>query len=222
MALLAPSTGRDAAPYGTITVGHAEVSPLAQREPSEATRRRILDVALELFVEQGYDRTSLREIAERLGFSKAALYYHFKAKDDILQALAETIMADLEEVLERVGREPPGPERARHALTELVDLMLRQRRIAQLILTQSPAIQRLKESREHQFNPRVQQLMVPTGASLATRVRASAALAVVESALWHLQERDLETVRSTVLAMALGCLESATPAERSAQGAGQS
>ena len=182
---------------------------MAQREPSGATRRRILDVALELFIEQGYDRTSLREIAERLGFSKAALYYHYKAKDDILHALAETIMADLEEVLERVGREPAGPERARHALTELVDLVLRQRRIAQLILTQSPAIQRLKESREHHFQARVQQLLVPAGASLDTRVRASAALAVVESALWHLQEDDLETDRATVLSLALGCLESA-------------
>jgi AcrR family transcriptional regulator len=68
---------------------------MAQREPSGATRRRILDVALELFLEQGYDRTSLREIAERLGFSKAALYYHYKAKDDILQALADALLADL-------------------------------------------------------------------------------------------------------------------------------
>jgi AcrR family transcriptional regulator len=50
-------------------------------------RERILDVALELFNEQGYDATSLREIAERLGVTKAALYYHFKSKSDILLAL---------------------------------------------------------------------------------------------------------------------------------------
>jgi AcrR family transcriptional regulator len=50
-------------------------------------RERILDVALELFNEQGYDATSLREIAERLGVTKAALYYHFKSKGDILLAL---------------------------------------------------------------------------------------------------------------------------------------
>ena len=58
------------------------------RGPNTQTRRRILDVALELFASQGYDRTSLREISERLGFSKAALYYHFRAKEDILRALA--------------------------------------------------------------------------------------------------------------------------------------
>jgi AcrR family transcriptional regulator len=51
------------------------------------TRERILDVALELFVEQGYATTSLREVAERLGVTKAALYYHFQSKEDILMAL---------------------------------------------------------------------------------------------------------------------------------------
>jgi len=50
-------------------------------------RERILDVALELFNAQGYDATSLREIAERLGVTKAALYYHFKSKGDILLEL---------------------------------------------------------------------------------------------------------------------------------------
>jgi AcrR family transcriptional regulator len=51
------------------------------------TRERILDIALELFTVQGYDKTSLRQIAERLGFSKAAIYYHFDSKGDILMAL---------------------------------------------------------------------------------------------------------------------------------------
>ena len=44
-------------------------------------------MALELFNEQGYDKTSLREIAERLGVTKAALYYHFRSKEDILLEL---------------------------------------------------------------------------------------------------------------------------------------
>ena len=59
----------------------------ATREPD--TRSRIQEVALELFTEQGYEATSLREIAERLGVTKAALYYHFKTKDDIVCSLVE-------------------------------------------------------------------------------------------------------------------------------------
>src|SRR5215468_21202 len=51
------------------------------------TKDKILDVALELFTEQGYDKTSLREIADRLGVTKAALYYHFERKEDILLEL---------------------------------------------------------------------------------------------------------------------------------------
>ncbi len=56
-------------------------------EEERSTRERILDVALDLFVEQGYDKTSLRELAEKMGFSKAALYYHFASKSDILLGL---------------------------------------------------------------------------------------------------------------------------------------
>src|SRR5580704_5068273 len=55
--------------------------------PRGSTRARILDVALDLFNEQGYDKTSLREIAARLGFTKAALYYHFERKEDLLLEL---------------------------------------------------------------------------------------------------------------------------------------
>src|SRR5438445_5955799 len=61
------------------------------RPPSRDTRAEILAVASELFIEQGYEATSLREIAARLGITKAALYYHFPSKDDILRALMEPV-----------------------------------------------------------------------------------------------------------------------------------
>ncbi|MGA2522312.1 MAG: TetR/AcrR family transcriptional regulator [Acidimicrobiales bacterium] len=59
----------------------------ADGEEQRSTRERILDAALDLFLEKGFDKTSLREIAEKLGFTKAALYYHFESKDDIFMAL---------------------------------------------------------------------------------------------------------------------------------------
>jgi AcrR family transcriptional regulator len=55
------------------------------------TRTEILEVAAELFTSRGYDATSLREIAERLGITKAALYYHFRSKHEIMRALAEVL-----------------------------------------------------------------------------------------------------------------------------------
>jgi Bacterial regulatory proteins, tetR family len=48
------------------------------------TRARILEVAQELFTERGYAGTSIADIAGELGTSKAALYYHFKSKEQIL------------------------------------------------------------------------------------------------------------------------------------------
>jgi AcrR family transcriptional regulator len=60
----------------------------------QGTRRRILAVAQELFAEQGYAGTSIADIAGRLGTSKAALYYHFRSKTEIIEALlARPLMA---------------------------------------------------------------------------------------------------------------------------------
>lgn len=63
------------------------------------TRQRIQDVALELFTEQGYEKTSLREIAERLDVTKAALYYHFKTKEDIVVGLFEDLSRPMDELI---------------------------------------------------------------------------------------------------------------------------
>ncbi|HEY0118151.1 MAG TPA: helix-turn-helix domain-containing protein [Cellulomonas sp.] len=55
------------------------------RDGSE-TRRRIVTAAMRRFVEHGYDKTSLREIADDVGVTKAALYYHFRTKEEIAAA----------------------------------------------------------------------------------------------------------------------------------------
>src|SRR5712691_2558060 len=85
----------------------------ADEVPAEAhagrrgdTRARIQQVALELFAEQGYERTSLREIAERLGVTKAALYYHFKSKEDIVRSFSEDYFARLDALI-AWGRDQP-------------------------------------------------------------------------------------------------------------------
>ncbi len=53
------------------------------------TRDKILDEALTLFAENGYDGTSVEEIAEKVGIKAPSLYNHFKGKEDILNALIE-------------------------------------------------------------------------------------------------------------------------------------
>ena len=60
-----------------------------QQHARELTRRAILDAALALFVENGYDQVSMRNIAARVEYSPAALYGYFASKDEIFYALAE-------------------------------------------------------------------------------------------------------------------------------------
>ncbi|MGW4464928.1 TetR/AcrR family transcriptional regulator [Micromonospora sp. NBC_01796] len=72
-------------------------------------RAHIQRIALGLFIEKGYDKTSLREIAEQLGVTKAALYYHFPTKEDIVSSLVEKRIAAVEELI-AWARQQPDPE----------------------------------------------------------------------------------------------------------------
>jgi AcrR family transcriptional regulator len=94
-----------------------------------STRERILDAALDLFIEKGYDKTSLREIAEQLGFTKAALYYHFASKDDILMALHMRLHDFGTEALVRLRDEEPSIALFAELLEQMVGQMLDNRKI---------------------------------------------------------------------------------------------
>jgi AcrR family transcriptional regulator len=63
---------------------------------AEQTRQHIFQSALELFREQGFDATTMQEIAARAGVAKGAAYYYFPGKEAIIQAYYETIQAEQE------------------------------------------------------------------------------------------------------------------------------
>src|SRR4051812_21150620 len=67
------------------------------------TRTRILATALELIAEKGFAATTTRELSQRLGFTKAALYYHFRTKEDLLVALVQPGIEDFRDLLHRAG-----------------------------------------------------------------------------------------------------------------------
>lgn len=54
----------------------------------EIRRSEILERATELFIQRGYDNTSINEIIARAGISKGAFYHHFQSKEDLIEALA--------------------------------------------------------------------------------------------------------------------------------------
>jgi AcrR family transcriptional regulator len=96
------------------------------------TRERILDVAQELFTRQGYDKTSLRDIAERLQITKAALYYYFERKEEILIELHGRLHALGANVLDELEAAPDGPARVRiwpRLANEMIDFMVDNREL---------------------------------------------------------------------------------------------
>jgi len=59
------------------------------RKEAEERRNEILDAADELFSQKGFDGTSTNDILEKVGIARGTLYYHFKSKEDIMDALIE-------------------------------------------------------------------------------------------------------------------------------------
>lgn len=80
-----------------------EARPRSGRLPRSARRAQLLDVALEVFVEQGYHAASMDEIADRAGVSKPVLYQHFPGKLDLYIALVtsavDTVIEGVREAL---------------------------------------------------------------------------------------------------------------------------
>jgi len=70
------------------------------KAPRTDTRARILSVAARLFATQGYAGTSIKDISDELGMTKAALYYHFSSKEVLLHELVSQPILAMREVME--------------------------------------------------------------------------------------------------------------------------
>src|ERR1700749_2234098 len=110
-------------PEGCVPMDALSVPALPDEDTRdhEDTRARVLEVALELFAEQGFAATSTRELSERLGFTKAALYYYFRTKDDLLTALVKPVLDDLTALVARSELQP-APAARRDLLAAYIDI----------------------------------------------------------------------------------------------------
>lgn len=96
-------------------------APATRRRDGASTRQRAIRVALQLFTEQGYEATSLRQIADALGINKASLYYHFPSKEAILHAAFEQRGAEAAELLEWFEQQARTPALVRATVLRWVD-----------------------------------------------------------------------------------------------------
>jgi AcrR family transcriptional regulator len=150
---------------------------------ARVTRERILEAASELFTEQGYDATSLREIADRLGFTKAALYYHFQSKDEILRALLEPAETMVRELVERLEAAEDTEEWAA-ALTWVIGQLAANLELFALLRRNRLSVETLaatfEKFQEHaQMHERIEKAVYSKGLTLAQQVRFVAALSAV-------------------------------------------
>ncbi|MFI7446217.1 TetR/AcrR family transcriptional regulator [Nonomuraea sp. NPDC049714] len=178
----------------------------------EDTRSRIQEVALELFTEQGYEATSLREIAERLGVTKAALYYHFKTKDEIVASLAELWAAEMDGLLAWVRSQPKTPQMRRELILRYAAKLREPRYVGiarflernQTSLRHHPRIFRMREVLVGLVGEMSEHDMPP-----ATRVSRFMALYTLHASKWVAGDGSLteEEVTEASLEVALGLLE---------------
>ena len=170
------------------------------------TRQRIQDVALELFAEQGYEKTSLREIAERLDVTKAALYYHFKTKEEIIVSVYEDLTQPIEELIEW-GRRQPHTLETKHEIV---------RRYSEALAGAAPLFRFMQENQAtvrelrigETFKDRMRGLrdiIIDRDARLTDQVRSISALFTLHAGMFLMQdlEGDPEKKREATLEVAL-------------------
>ncbi len=198
-------------------------SPVRQRaraqSPRGGTRERIQSIALELFAEQGYEKTSLREIAERLGVTKAALYYHFKSKEDIVRSFVEDYRAELEQVIAWGASQPRTPETRAEVLRRYTEIVGEQLAVIRFMEQNQAAMHTLMSdsgARKKMFRDQFMSLcdlLAPPGAALADRVRAVAAVITIGMSPMILQREAAspDELHDAVLAVARNLADAELP-----------
>lgn len=91
-------------------------------EPATPVQRRIMDAAIELFAERGFDGTSVQEIVSAAGLTKGALYHYYSSKSDLLHEIYHSLIRRQLDGLDRIlARDLPPEETVRALLLDLVE-----------------------------------------------------------------------------------------------------
>jgi AcrR family transcriptional regulator len=169
---------------------------------AERTRQQILETAQRLFTELGYDATSLQMIADEMGLTKAAVYYHFRAKIDILHAAMEPGIRRIEVLLDEAAAIRGRRARTEHLVNGFVDFLVQNRHYAVMAST-DPAAKRDKlDDKSGPLRRRALTLLFGDNPTGAERLSFNAIFFIPESLpdLVDLTDEELrETLHTTML-----------------------
>jgi AcrR family transcriptional regulator len=161
--------------------------------PRSAPQLRTLKAAAKLFSEHGVGATSYQMVADALGVTKGAIYHQFKSKDELIVAVAELELANLEDALADAQAEDD-PVRGRELLlTRVIDHAVEHRRAASTLLFDPIAIRLLSDHQPFQnFVERLYGMLVGDGSGPQTQVRLAALVSVVAGTVSHPLVADLD------------------------------
>ena len=117
------------------------MATVVSREALETTdtRTRLIEVAIDLFTRHSFAGTSLQMIADELGFTKAAIYHHFRTREQLLAAVIEPILDELRTVVESAETRRTPHARAEHMLSGYAALAVRNRGLV-AVLASDPSV----------------------------------------------------------------------------------
>ncbi|KUL52642.1 TetR family transcriptional regulator [Streptomyces sp. NRRL F-4489] len=181
------------------------------------TRQRIQDVALELFSDHGYEKTSLREISEKLGVTKAALYYHFKTKEDIVLSLFEDLGRPIDELIAWGKEQPRTLETKQEIVRRYHDSLRSGEDLFRFMQENQAAVRDLTigaRFKERMFD--LFDLLKEDDAEMVDQVRCLTALFAMHAGLFAMQHvaGDPEEKREAILRVATELVTAANPPGR--------
>jgi AcrR family transcriptional regulator len=175
------------------------------RQRTGDTRARIQQAALELFAEQGVQQTSLRDIADRLGVTKPALYYHFASREDLLSSLVQPMIDDFEAYA--AEQQAAAPVESRELLGSYFDLAYRHRTLIQLAIRDLSVLHELKlADRFMQWRGQLAELLIGTEPSLNDVVRCMVAIGGLSDCAVMLDHEPVEELRAAAVEAAYDSL----------------
>ncbi|GAA0251149.1 TetR/AcrR family transcriptional regulator [Cryptosporangium japonicum] len=147
-------------------------------------RQRVIESALAQFAEFGVEGTSLQMIADAMGVTKAAVYYHFKTKDEIVLAVVAPALGQLREILDHAEVQRTQAARTRTFLTGFVHLVVGHRELLTLLYDDVAVLRTLRRHLPdfHDYERRIPVAVVGAGAEPGRRVAAAVALTGIVAA----------------------------------------
>ena len=174
----------------------------------QPTTQRILRIALDLFNERGYEGTSMREVAERLGVTTAALYYHFPSKDHMLISLVRPILERTDTLITSSRSAANSLEARRALLASYLDLLLDCRDLYRFLGRDVGALNRQGiGTRMEEQERRLRTLLVGPQAKAKAHIRAMAAIGALQRpVISSMAEVELRSEREAILEAAIAVL----------------